>query len=433
KLENARKAIVPRLTAFNTHCKGEETGEIIKEIYFLIKDFNLEENTLNLIEKQKAEGDTFAADDTLKMWDTTIDLLDALNDMLAGDEVLPQELDEFFVLLLRATEVGKSPRARQAVLFGQADRVRLDNVAHSFILGLNEGVFPAEVGFSGLLNHEDREALVQSGIEMPGAFENRVLLEDMFLYRALTSASQSVSLFYHKEGAGGGAEPSSLLCKLMETASFPSLDLGVEDFAATKSAALDVLGENYRAENELAPTLIKALGVNDEYKNILNKMEKEALNPQFSVTKTEVLGKIIGDEIKISPSRVESFYNCRFAYFLKVEPRRKAQMDVMQTGTFVHYILENAIKQGGANFAQLEKNDLEKIVADLCEKYMQEKLKGLEITKRMQSLLKRLCDNAVSLLLFIVEEQKQSAFKPIGFEVPIFDGEEIKPLEFKTN
>ena len=436
KLEGLRAYIVPILAKFRKEVKDQEAVDIIKAIYLLMVELKAEQTTLKKSDEFRLQNKPQQADDEIRMWDITVKLLDEISDMLAGEKVSPSELDDFFVLLLRSTEVGNLPRTRSQVVFGGADRTRLDGIEHTFILGLNEGVFPAQVGYSGLLSHSDRELLVQNGVDMVGSYENRILLEDMFLYRALTHSRKTLHLLCHTQDGAATVLPNTLFTALEETSVFKPIEMDFIDTVATKKVATEVLADSYRTGGQIAPTLVKALETEGEYTPILEKMQQTAQDNDFGIKQPKMLKELLGKELLLSPTRVEKYYNCRFAYFLKyilkVEARRKAEVSVMETGTFVHYILEKVIKQNAENFTVLKANDIKTMVDVIAQEYMETILKGVEKTARLEALIKRLCKNVVELLLFIQKEQQQSEFRPVDFELQIFENDKVKPLSFKT-
>ena len=59
------------------------------------------------------------------------------------------------------------------------------------------------------------------------------------------------------------------------------------------------------------------------------------------------LAGLYGKSLNLTASRVDTFYSCRFAFFmqygLKAKPRRVARFDALSTGTFIHYVLEHAL------------------------------------------------------------------------------------------
>lgn len=64
----------------------------------------------------------------------------------------------------------------------------------------------------------------------------------------------------------------------------------------------------------------------------------------FKINESQNAERLFGGNLSISASQLEKFNLCRFSYFcnygLNVRERLKAEINPMQYGTIVHYILE---------------------------------------------------------------------------------------------
>ena len=74
----------------------------------------------------------------------------------------------------------------------------------------------------------------------------------------------------------------------------------------------------------------------------------------------------------ISASRIEDYYNCPFRYFCKfglsARVINKAEIDPMQRGTLIHYILEMILSDVGTKkLSTLNYTEIK----DLVNKYME--------------------------------------------------------------
>ena len=79
--------------------------------------------------------------------------------------------------------------------------------------------------------------------------------------------------------------------------------------------------------------------------------------------------------IRLSASRLEDNELCPFKYFLKHEIRAKerivARLDPAQSGTLVHYVLENLLsKYNGKSFLSVSKEELLRETEKLLEGYI---------------------------------------------------------------
>ena len=63
---------------------------------------------------------------------------------------------------------------------------------------------------------------------------------------------------------------------------------------------------------------------------------------------------LFGKQMRLSPSRVEKFYQCPFQYFcqygLGAQPRRQAKIDSLEYGTMIHYVLEKVLRSREEEF-----------------------------------------------------------------------------------
>lgn len=423
RLEKLRAALMEKLEDFSQKAKGV-TGRVLSQrLYWLLDAFGAPEAALQAAALFRGQGNEAEADETLRLWDVTIGLLDEMADLLGDEAADAAEYDELFLLLLRSAEVGRLPRTPHQIIVTGADRMRLDEPRHIVIVGINEDVFPAQVGYSGLLTHADRELLVEKGIEMPGAFENRVLLEEMYFYRALTAPSHSLTLLWHATEEGGAAQLSPALAALYSVLRPKILEFSAAQLAATPLAAADLLAGRYHQSDAETAALREALEEQPDYRPLLERMRKakEGDGPQLRYPAE--LRRLLGGTMELSPTRVERFYACRYSYFLeyvlRVKPLRKAELDVMQSGTFVHYLLEQALRACGEEFLEKTQEELCTVCGVLAQRYMDERLPDAVQSPRFLRLLARLTDNVARLLLFIQEEQKQGLFRPVAYELPI--------------
>ncbi len=422
--ERVRAEIVPKIDRFLSAAKGADAQTLSKQLYFFLQAFEADAHTAQLA----GQLDEIHAAAVYRTWNTMMELLGQMTSLLGDDDVTAAEYDELLVLLLRAADIGHVPQTQNAVIVTTADRMRLASPRYCFVLGVAEGEFPKIVGYSGLLTHTDREKLVDSGVEMPGSFENRTLLEQMFFYRALTAPSEGL---YLSAPTGGGAALSASLAGIVAALDPPQVVLSTAEKSPTPAAALDLLGAQYRDDTPETAALAAALAGTAA----LSAME-QAVTPQpFAAKDTAALEKILGTSMSISPTRIEQYYRCRFSYFLeyvlRIKPRKKAELSPLESGSLVHYILENALKEAGENFINLTQDEIFALATRLADAYVAENMP--DAGTRFQYLITRLKKGVAQLLLYLQEEQRQSSFHPAAFEQEIgYSPDAVPPLTLHT-
>lgn len=432
--EAVRAELIARVERFLAAARGQTAAGISEQLYRLLEACGGAEHTERAARAFEQAGDALRAREIYATWDHVMALLDEMAQLLGDEATTPAEYAELFALLLHAAQLGRVPQTQDAVLVTTADRMRLDRPAVCFVLGVSEGHFPRLLGASGLLSHADRELLVQSGLEMPGSYENRTLLEQMFFYRALTAPARALYVSHVTPQAGGAPLSAAMeplvraLCPLQDT-------LEPAQLAPTPAAALDLLGACYREDTPAAAALEAALRRDGSSAGSLAAMARAAGPARFAVREPQPLARLLGRGLTLSPTRVEQYYRCRFSYFLqyvlRVRPRRRAELSPIESGSFIHYILEHVMRGAGARFAALSPEELETLARQASDQYVQECMPAAG--RRFDYLVERIRRGVLRLLRYLQAEQAQSLFHPEAFELEIGAGPDaVPPLTLRT-
>ena len=191
--EQARAFVVGAAERFLQRIKGDTNAAALsRAVWLLLDSLGAPRRLAQLAEELRAQqGEGYlAAADAVREWNTVCALLDQMDRLVGEDELTPAEYDELFGLLLRATDLGRIPQTLDAVILTTARRMGLEDADYCFVVGLGEGQFPQAPGGAGLLTHADRDALIGQGVEMLDSFENRVISEQGYFYKAITAAGK---------------------------------------------------------------------------------------------------------------------------------------------------------------------------------------------------------------------------------------------------
>ncbi len=435
--EKVRLGLVAGLASFIKGGKKQSAAVLSKKIYLLLDAFDGAENAEQLAQAMEERGEFFFAETSRRAWDLSMDLLDQMSLLLGEEEVTAAEYDDLFLLLVRSTEFGQAPQALESVIFTSADRMRLADPDYCFVAGVWEGEFPKQVGYSGIFTHTDREKLVEHGVEMPGSFQNRTLLEEMFFYRAMTSARKGLYISWPARQKGGAKTVSASAEPIQELFSPKSLQPSFEKMASTPKAAFNLLCQEYREDTAEAASIAAALQNRkteweDSAMALLEAIDNDG---SFPVGDLSAIEAITGSSMTLSATRAERYYECNFAYFMErilgVRPRRKGEISPLESGTFVHYILEKVLEEAGAEFGQKQDIWLEEKAAQHADEFIAKNLP--DNTKRATFLLNEIKQSVGKLLLFMRDAAAESDFAVNAVELGIGDLEKgVPPLSVTT-
>jgi ATP-dependent helicase/nuclease subunit B len=97
--------------------------------------------------------------------------------------------------------------------------------------------------------------------------------------------------------------------------------------------------------------------------------------------------KIYSKRINLTASRVDKYMSCRFSYFLqyglKAKPRRPALFDPPDIGTFMHYLLENVVREadGMGGLGKTGEDVLRKLTKKYTAQYIESVLDGFKTSR----------------------------------------------------
>ena len=173
---------------------------------------------------------------------------------------------------------------------------------------------------------------------------------------------------------------------------------------------------------------------NPKWKDRLNTSLK-ALNYTIETDKIEKsnLEKLYGNVLKTSVSRLEQYESCPFSYYLKyglnLSEREEFKIQSLDTGTFMHDVIDSFFDKLQANGLKVKEIDDEQ-EEELVDEIIEEKL-GLKQNyiftsipkyKILSNRLKKVVKKSIK---YIVESLKYSDFEVMGHELEFKNGKRI--------
>ncbi len=433
-LNVTREYIVSRLEKFIIKSKNKTCRDICKNIYYALTDFSADKKLCVLAENLEKSGKSALAAQQGRIWDLLMTVLNQLA-VVGGDEVISiKEFYKLFNLIISNEDLGTVPTGLDNVQIGSADRLRCDNPRAVFALGANEGEFPQAVSSAGLLSESDRIALINNDFKLYSYGETLNAQERYFAYMAVSSPSEKLFVSYRSSNDNGCE--SSIVTNIKSI--FPNIEtdfysdkIGIESIESDDNA-FEIMSSNFEKNDEFVESLKKYFSEKKEYSNRLNAVNQLVDNKQTELTDKELARKLFGNDMYLSASRIEDYYNCSFRYFCKfglgAKARTKAQMDPMQTGTVIHFVLEKIIlEKGSVGLCGLSNSEIAVLVNKYLNDFLQNKMGNSEqFTPRFKYQFMRLSKMLVCVVERLKAEFEQSDFEAKAFELKIGNDEEIK-------
>lgn len=432
-INGSRKYIANLLNTFESAIKCEN----VKGIDMVAALFNLIDSAgaAQCIERMIPKLSQAEADEQGQIWNSLMNILDQLADILSDTCISFREFSDLFVLMVGLCDVGQIPQGMDEAVFGAADRIRTASPKVVFVLGANDGVFPMLPMQSGIFTENERKALINMQLPLSGDIEENVVSEQFLAYSAMTCASEKLYITYSDSCNGELLYSSEIVseiqrllpnCNKISSNNEISIEM-IENVEAGFLLAAGAVSE----KTEFSESLAECYRIRGEYSDKIEVVRSANMKSNLALHNQNTAYSLFGKNINISASKAECFYSCKFMYFCKYGmraiPRRRAELDPLEYGSVVHYVLEKLLKNYDVGTLVDDKNLRDKIRYYL-EEYLNDIMGGCDMkSARFLYLFRRLAETLTALVIQLSEEFARSLFIPDSFEVPI-DGSEIKPL-----
>ena len=423
EINNLRKRVIVPILALRGSF-GKNAEEISKALYNFLMTFNVDRQVKKHCDYLSQIGEIEDADFVSDSWDALMQVLDNIVRCYGDESITVEEYISTLELAISGMSLGNIPRTLDEVVLGNADRIRTSRPKVAFVIGLNQGVFPATVSESGLLLKADRIRLGEVGLEISDRFNSFAVDENFMVYSALCAADEKVNISCCEHSLNGAAiEESLIFTKLKKVFKNSIIDTKNISMPETAAEGFSMLAAKKVKNKTAEKSLIKYYENNPEYSARLKALSGMKNGAEHRLS-TDTCNKLFGNNIYLSASRIENYNGCSFSYFcryvLNISPPKKAELDSMQRGTIVHFIMENVLKTLGSNI----KNSTENEIKVLVNKYMDEYLKDIECSEylknpRFEFLYKNIAKMCLAVLVHISDEFKVCKFEPVSFELDI--------------
>ncbi|MBQ8000530.1 MAG: PD-(D/E)XK nuclease family protein [Ruminococcus sp.] len=430
RVEQVRRFIIDPLVKFRDNIKGATAEVISKELYTLMLSLGADKRIQTLCDSLEASGQYQLAEEQLRLWQIFIDTLDRTIQVIGKRVISPSRFSELLKLQFSSVTLAFIPRAVDQVTVGDIERLRLQDKKIIFVIGAVDGEFPLNLGDSGIFTGDERSVLTQAGLLPDKSLESQSSREKYLCYYALTAASDKLFVSFPSTTLTGSANIHSVMITELE-----ALFCGKKPVASASVDALDKVwaakpafgfyAGRAQGKDDLTAGLRDYYSSKDKYSASVSSLNRALTREPFAIKDPDNARRLFGKDMRISASQVEKYHLCRFMYFctygLGLRERRTAQIDAMEYGSFVHYILESFIKK--YNKEELCGLTDEQIMADVISvmrDYAKLHLGGLEDkTERFMYLYTRVSNSAFHLIRHIISEFSQSRFTPEAFELNI--------------
>lgn len=439
EINKTREKIISLIFEFKESFVGTPKQRA-KAVYNHLINYKIDDNLSTLCEKFDSYENSAYSSILKQSWDKVISILDSVVRVLGHDSISNEEFVSSFEIACNSAKISNIPQMLDEVTFGSADRIRPSKPKVSIIMGANQGVFPQISSKNGILTAADKEKLEKYDIIIDDGTIKGAIEENYLIYSMLCCPTDKVFVLFSRKSMGcDELEPSSFVDKIDSY----FYDLSIKDFKfstngefapKTKESAFAEIG---RFKGKEFAEIKDSLQLYNEYSDKLNLIENAKTEPDFCID-TEYANKLFGSNLKLSATKFDNYHRCSLSYFIKSGLRanviRKADLNVLQRGTIVHYVLEKIVDKYHGDLAKLSEIQISSEVDTLISDYFHA-VNGSEMlmTARFAYLLSKISSSVKQIVYHLSREFAQSGFVPAYCELSIGENSDIPQLVVKVN
>ena len=441
EINEIRKQVIKPLESLRFGLSGTAES-ICRAILKFFDDCKTVDNLKNLTFDLESKGNLTEAEYQIAGYDTIIKTFDKIVTVLGDREIKGKEFLDILSSILSFETVGEIPQTKDQVMYGTADRIRTFRPKITFVIGVNQDVFPATLNDNGLLSQFERDIIISNGFNIADLSVSDCLDEKFLFYSAATSSFDKVYLSYSESSVSGSSlEPSIEIESILNAFSDLNTVNADNNFhgndVETKEAVFLKLAENYNNDNDFIRNLKGYFSNEPEFAHRIKAIDNYISNKSFGISKDSALG-LYGDEIRLSASKTNDFAGCKFLYFCKyglgVSKRERIEFNPLTRGNIVHYCLEQFVKNHIEDIGGLNEKDIAVEVTELCDKYIELTVDNVDdLDEKFKYMLQLVKSTVIYLTVSLNREFKQSDFKPKFCELNVGDGETIPGIDVITD
>ena len=437
KLNDLRRRAVAPIVQFCADFRPANGAQKSEMLYRFLRKNGVDEALKNLALSLSAAGYAEAAEEQDTVWQMLTEIFNALYLAVGEAEISASRYTELFKILLDSADLGQLPQGLDVVRIAAADRVRQMPPRVVFAVGVNDGVFPENPPTDGVLNDEDRKVLSSLGVELTETAEVKAVDERFFVYTAFTLPTEQLFVSWSVADYKGGSlfesaavrELRALFPELPETA---SATVPPEERLEGAAAAFETCAAHYGENTMLSATLKSYFSDIPAFQARLAAVDKTVQNAEVQFDNPQNATALFGENMLVSASKAEVYYKCPFSYFckfgLRLKPLKKAELDVAQSGTVIHYCLEVILREYDRDtLLSFDNEKLRAVIANTIAQYARENMGTATEDSRFAFLLRNLEKSVLDVLTRLLSEFQVSDFIPTSFELSIAPDGEITP------
>lgn len=439
-LEDARQGFTmdfkDRIDEFR---KLNTISEITEFLFSYFSLHKIDNKIKELIDRFRIQDKYEEESEYLQVWNSIMNIFEQILSIGEDKDISPLEYRKMLEAGLMEIKISIIPPTIDRVEIGDIDRIGVSKSKILFILGANEGKLDSNKS-KGLLLDEEIERLSDYNINIINSSDFSYFKKKHMLYKVFTSPREKLYISYALGTSDGKPLEPSLYIGILNMI-FPRLKDQVSQAKESsygditnRAGTYDILVENMnnyvkgKELDKIWKSVYSWYKINDPQRY---ELIKAAFNYNNEIPKLgeESMGKVFGDHITMTVSKLENYAECQFKYFvrniLKAEERKLQKVELYDLGNIYHEALERFIDKlinSGKKPQDLNESEINTMVERSIEEVLQKSrgnipaLNANNRNKYLENKTERVIKRAASIL---IQQLQRGEFTPKYTELKI--------------
>ena len=298
------------------------------------------------------------------IWNKFMEILDDFSKVDSEYSISFEDFSKYLEDALGDIKIGIVPPSKDQIQIGDLDRSRFSKVKKIYVVGFTNRYFPKSHNSPDILIEEEKEDLIDAGIDIENTNKKYADKDIFALYNAISKASDQLVFSYSLVNSSNEAmEEASILKYIQVLVKKKNIDLfggSYLDNIYSKTRLSHYLPTLYRriankqeldkSEKNFVLSLVAALQTKKDYQTIYNSI---ALSDKMLVKKDRLSDKALAfafpEEARLSVSQIENYVQCPYKHYISygLKPREDStfNMDAMSFGNIAHKSVDSFIKK----------------------------------------------------------------------------------------
>ena len=414
------------------------------KLVLALSEYLLEISLPETLESRSAEleaaGHAQLADELGQVWSLLCGAMEQFSALLGETKMQRKEFSELFLRMLSCYSLATIPMSPDTVTAGEIDRMRRRNIKHLIILGASDDRIPGVSGVGGLLTEDERETLQELGLSELSPTDP-LAREFSLIYNCVTLPSETLMMSHTTlDGEGAAAGPCFLMQRAMQLfgTEIANLDLDAIRLSSPDSAFL-LASQHEKNASRASFLAYEFFAASNEGRGRLDTLSTRADFDRGSIS-DEGIRALYGEKLRISPTQANSFFSCKYQYFLRyglrLNEKERAEFSPPELGSFIHFVLEKATTEIAetVGFETFNEALSVRLADKYTDIYISEELGSFEgKSARFIYLFERLCPRVRHVVSDSLRELSLSDFRPLRFELSFGLGEGLPPIHLSND